>query len=254
MSKFLRIFLWVLLFLYIWINSVKASEILTWDDCIKEAAKNHPDLISASEAIKQQGFSKAVTASDIYPKLDGNLDISRSKTTQAPKNSYSYGVAGSQLIFNGAKTINDIRAASENIKASIENYKFVSSDVRFNLRTAFVNLLKAQEFVNVARDIVKIRRDSLILITLRYQSGLEHKGALLTAEANLSEAEYELSQGKREVELRQVQLSKEMGRKEIAQIYVKGDFEVSENTKSRPDFQVVADKNPSASALIRLHL
>ena len=89
-------------------------------------------------------------------------------------------------MFDGLKTVNNVNAARENIKASQQSYRFTSTQVRLRLRTAFVNLLKAQELIHVAEDIVKIRRGNLELITLRYESGLEHKGALLTAEANLA--------------------------------------------------------------------
>jgi len=97
----------------------------------------------------------------------------------------------------------------------------------------------------VAEDIVKIRKDSLELINLRYESGLEHKGALLTAEANISEANFELAQAKREVALAQRQLGKEMGRKEFKPMWVKGDFIVRDGAKDKPDLEVLAQNNPS---------
>jgi outer membrane protein TolC len=148
-------------------------------------------------------------------------------------------------VFDGLKTINNVNAAKENIKGAQESYRFTSSEVRLNLRTAFINLLKAQELVYVAEDIVKIRRDNLELVTLSYQSGLEHKGALLTAEANLAEANFELAQAKRDVVLAQRQLTKEMGRKEFKPMSVKGEFIVSDIAKEQPDLEVLVKNNPS---------
>ena len=40
-----------------------AEEALTWQDCVKEAAKNHPDLISAQEVVKQNQADKSIAAS-----------------------------------------------------------------------------------------------------------------------------------------------------------------------------------------------
>jgi len=80
---------------------------------------------------------------------------------------------------------------------------------------------------------------------LRYQSGLEHKGALLTADANLSQANFELAQAKRDVELYQRQLTKEMGRREFKPMSVKEDFTVRDGAKEKPDFESLAKNNPS---------
>ncbi len=233
----------------------RAEEILTWEDCLAEAKKNHPDLISAVENINQEKASKSITASSLYPQIDANLDASTASTsttssttgviTKATTDTYTYGISGTQLVFDGFKTIHEVNAAKENIKAAQENYRFTSSKVRLNLRTAFINLLKAQESIKVAEEIVKIRRDSLILITLRYESGLEHKGALLTAEANLAQANFELAQTKRNLELAQRQLTKEMGRREFKTIMVKGDFTINDTAKEKPDFEALAKNNPS---------
>ncbi len=224
-----------------------AAQDLTWSQCVQEAAKNHPDLIAAVESIKQSQAVKQETASGLYPQISANLSAQASKSSSANKqtNTYAYGVSGSQLIFDGIKTINNVRAAGESIKASQQGYRFTSSEVRLRLRTAFINLLKAQEMVKVTGEIVKIRRDNLELITLSYESGLEHKGALLTTQADLASANFQLAQAKRDIELAQHQLVKEMGLKEFKRLSVTGDFKVNETASEKPDFDVLADKHPS---------
>ena len=255
MPKIFKTYLIVTVLLLLFFNSVFAEEILSWQDCIKEAAKNNPDLIAAQEGIKESQASKAITASSLFPQIDSSLSASTAKTTatnavtgaktSTTTDSYSYGVSGTQLLFDGFKTLNEVKGASENIKASQEGYRFTSSEVRLNLRTAFINLLTAQELVNVAEEIVKIRRDNLELITLRYESGLENEGSLLTAEANLKEANFELSEAKRDVEVAQRQLTKEMGRQEFKPMSAKGDFAVRDTVKEKPDFEGIVKNNPS---------
>jgi len=242
------IFLLLLLFSIVF-NQAIAEETLLWQDCIKEAQKNHPDLISAAESINEKKASKGVTTSGLFPQVDATASASTTKketnSSTTTTDSYSYGVSASQLIFDGFSTINDMKAASENVEAARQNYRFTSSQIRLNLRTAFVNLLRAQELIKVTKEIIEIRSKSLDLIKLRYQSGLEHKGALLTAEANLAQAKFELSQAKREVELAQRQLTKEMGRKELRPIYATGDFTVTDIAENKPDFEDLVKKHPS---------
>jgi len=255
MPTYLKINLIAAIFLLFFVSLVRAEELLNWQDCIKEAAKNHPDLIAAVEEVKQSEAAKKITVSGLYPQVNAGLDasIARNASDRSPAstgNSYSYGVTGTQLIFDGTKTIQNIKAASENIKASQQNYRFTSTQVRLNLRSAFINLLKAQELIRVSEEIVKIRKSNLELITLRYESGLEHHGALLTAEANLAQADFQLSQAKRAVELAQRQLTKEMGRREFIPMSVKADFKVVDTAADKPDLEALAKNNPSLLQII----
>ncbi len=258
MFKYIKILLSLILFSYILPNMAIADDILTWQDCIKEAAKNHPDLISAKEAVKESEASKKITASTLYPQVTGNAEVSTAKTstttsgttTNKTSNDYTYGATASQLIFDGFKTIENVKAASENIKAAQYDYVFTSSEVRQRLRTAFIALLKAQDSLNITQDIYNIRRSDFELISLRYQSGVEHKGALLNADANLDEAVFEINQAKRSVVVAQTQLLKEMGNAQFRPIHVKGDYKIKIDILEQPDFEKLAKNNPSLEKLV----
>ena len=241
----------LILFCLVCSGKAIAQEELDWGACIKEAAKNHPDLIAAQQEIKQSESSKQQTASGLFPQIIADAGGSRTKKSSSiATDSYSYGASGTQLIFDGAKTINNVKAAQEDISAAKQGYRFTSTTVRYRLRSAFIDLLKAQEMLRITEEIYNIRRDNLELITLRYQSGLEHKGALLTAEADLAEAQYGISQNKRGVQVAQRELIKEMGRKELTPISVSGDFKVKDSALVQPDFDKLAENNPSLLQLI----
>ncbi len=160
MLKYFKIFLVFILFLSVFFDKAAAEEVLNWQDCIKEARKNHPDLISAEENVKQLEASKKITASTLFPQIDSNVSGSTAKTTTTTSgittskttDTYTYGVTGTQLLFDASKTINDVKAASENLKAAQFNYRFTSTEVRLRLRTAFVSLLKAQELLNITEE------------------------------------------------------------------------------------------------------
>jgi len=249
----------ILFLLCFMLHKASAEEVLTWQGCIKEAARNHPDLISAQESVKESEASKKITASTLFPQIESNVDASRAKTTSVSSSgskttrtasTYTYGASATQLLFDGLKTLDNVKAASENIKAAEYNYKFTSSEVRLRLRSAFVSALKAQELLNITQEIYNIRRGNLELITLRYESGIEHRGALLTAEANLAQAQFEISQAKRALEVAQRELMKEMGRNKFSAVRVEGVFKVSELALEKPDFEMLANKNPSLGKLI----
>lgn len=249
--RYLKVFFVFILFLSLPVNPAAAEETLAWHDCVKEAARNNPDLIASVEEVKQSVAGKDITASTLFPQINSNLGASTARSaTGTVADSYNYGVSGTQLIFDGAKTLNNIRAAQEDITAAKENFRFTSTTVRFKLRSAFINLLRAQEMLRITQEIYDIRRSSLELITLRYESGLEHKGALLTAQADLAAAEYGISQADRDLEVAQRELIKEMGRLELTSIKVKGDFEVKDTARVKPDFITLTKGNPELQQAI----
>lgn len=224
---------------------VYAQEAMTWEDCVREAARNNPGLISATEAVKAREAARQVAGSGLYPQVNGSVSGAVTKSTgSATAQSYAASLAGSQLIFDGKKTINDVKAAQENIAASKQDFRYASSDVRRSLRRAFVNLLKSQELVRIAEEIYEIRRGSLELITLRYQSGLEHRGALLTAESNLAQAQYAVNSARRDLTVARSDLCKEMGRPKSSNITVAGDFVVRDIPADDMDLTAIAARDP----------
>ena len=231
-------------------NICAAEEILTWGQCIQEAAKNHPDLIASQQTVKQSEASKQQTASGLFPQLTSSLSAQTAKSSGKATDTYGYGVSGTQLLFDGSKTINNLKASSENIAAAKQGFRFTSASVRFRLRSAFIDLLRGQEMLRIAEEIYNIRRGNLELIVLRYESGLEHKGALLTAEADLADAQYGISQTKRGVQVARRELVKEMGRKQLTPRYAQGDFQVKDSARQEPDFELLAKNNPSLQQLI----
>jgi outer membrane protein TolC len=244
------------------LGGVCAAETMTWEGCVFEAVQNHPDLISSAEKLKQAQADKLITQSAVLPQISSTLNGSRSRSGSTAKNattgvssssiseSYSYGLTGKQLLFDGFKASSDIAAASETIKASQYDYAVTSSNVRLDLRTAFVGLLRVQELIVITEDIASRRRQNLKLVKLRYQAGREHEGSLLTAEADLAQAEFEVTQAERGLALAQRQLMKELGREKFTSVKVAGDFTVDDADRKRPDFERLADNTPFLRELI----
>ncbi|MCK5595666.1 TolC family protein, partial [bacterium] len=138
---------------------------LTWSDCIREAIKNHPDLISASEKLKQSKADKSITMSTMLPQI--SADASDKKMETDAKKEYeasSYGITGRQLLFDGFKTASDAKAASKTISASQYNYAVTSSNIRLRLRTAFTELLRTQKLILMTEEIALRRKQNSELV------------------------------------------------------------------------------------------
>jgi outer membrane protein TolC len=232
------------------LHGVGAEEVLTWGDCVKEARKNHPDLLSAEEVVNQAKANKTITISNMLPQIGTELSERTSNSdTIKTTDTYSYGVTAQQLLFDGLKTPYDIAAAAKNVKSAQYNYKVTSSNIRLRLRTAFISLLNSQELLAITEDIAQRRKQNADLVKLLYEGGMENRGSLLTAKANLSQADFNVVQAQRAITVAQRQLSKEMGRTEVRPIQVTGDLNSINVKRERPNFEALSANNPSLEAL-----
>ena len=169
-----------------------AQTSLTWNDCLKITLENHPELISAKERVNQAEAAIGISRSSWFPGLDANASVSKSRTenseTAKDTDSFSYGLSFQQLIYDGGKTKYNVKEAEETLKAKKYDYNVIAASVIYNARSSFVNLIKAQELYKINIEIRDMRRSNLELVRLRYQAGREHRGSLLTAEANLAQS------------------------------------------------------------------
>ncbi|MFH1045559.1 MAG: TolC family protein [Candidatus Omnitrophota bacterium] len=242
----------LLFFLSVTIVGAAAIEELAWRDCVEQARQNHPDLAAAEEQVNQAKADKAIETSALFPQIDAETSArtSRAATADDESDSYAYGATAQQLIFDGFQTVNNINSARENLSSEQYNYAVTSSDIRLNLRMAFVGLLKAQELLAITEDIAARRKENVELVKLRYEAGREHKGSLLNSQANLAQAEFEVSQAKRNIELGQRQLTKELGRRQLTAIKAQGELAIEAVDKEKPDCERLAQNIPFLQALI----
>ena len=225
---------------------VLAVETLDWAQCLAEAPGHHPDLRSAAESVRQSEEQRNSVKGGMLPSVSASAGGERSgSSAAAPVGAWSYGVNASQLLYDGAKTSSEVKSATETLKASKYNESKVSVATRYALRTAFVQLLTAQKQVALAEEIATKRKQELRLVALLYKSGTENIGSLSKAQADLGEAEFEVAQARRALDLAQMVLSTQLGRRSFTPIRVTGQFTASEQTRTPPDFDSIARNNPA---------
>ncbi|NLE64306.1 MAG: TolC family protein [Elusimicrobia bacterium] len=221
-----------------------AAEVLSWEDCVRETREKNQDLVSAKKKVEEAWADRAVTRSAVLPDVSASSSGTRRSTDDVETTAYSAGVSGQQLVFDGFKASHDLAAARENIKAAEYNYAVTSSNIRLELWSSFIGLLGAQEALRVTQDILDRRQQNVDLVTLRYQVGREHRGALMTAQANLSEAQYDLEEARRNVSLYQRRLVKAMGREVFGPVEVRGDLVVPVSGEEPPSFEKIVEASP----------
>lgn len=230
---------------YPFVAQAQEGTVLTWQDCVKEVLKNNPDLISAAESVRQLDADKRISRSSSLPQITSELSGQTSKSASQDRvEKYSYSVSGKQLLFDGFMTSHALNAAESKYQAAQYNYMVVSSNLRLSLMSAFTELLRAQDMVPLMEAIVIRRKQNLQLVRLRYDAGREHRGSLLTAEADLANAQFEFEQAVRNLSYSQVKLAKVLAWERSAPLQVTGDFSLTMPDSGTPDFQTMADTTP----------
>jgi len=221
--------------------------VLTWSDCVREAAEANPALAASLEGVEQKRAEKWVATSPMLPQISGEASASKLDNISGGgrRDNNTYSVRADQLIFDGFKTYDEFKTAEHNIKASEFVSSVTSSDIRYNLRRAFAELLKAQTLVPITAGIIERRKENLRMIRLRYESGREHEGALLLAEADVAQANYDHGKARRDISVAQYALRRAMGWYDDRPVRVKGDFELMHSIEAKPDLRALASDHPA---------
>ena len=240
-----KIILFLSLFFFTALAPLSAVELLTWQQCVSEAQRAHPDLASSLALLQQAETDKQITSGGRLPQVSLGLSSLEQGSSNAGSSSlFSYSLSARQLLYDGRKTSSQIESNAESIKAAQQNYRTVSAAVRFALRSAFTELLKAQHLVGLTREIAERRQKNVRLITLRYQGGRENIGSLRQAEADLAQAKFEVAQAERGLALAQSTLASALGRESHQPLRVQGTFSASNGSTEKPDIALLAAQHP----------
>ena len=233
--------------LAVWVSGLSAGQIYTWEDCVRAALAGNPELLSSKERIGQSEAAKGVARSPLLPNISANASADRRKNYASGRdayNQYSYGLSGRQLLFDGLKSVYNLKAADVDIETSVQNYDATSVSVRYSLKSAYISLLKAQELVKIFEEIQSRRKHVMDLVKIKYDSGTEHRGSWYSARADFFSAEAAVRSAKREVELSKRSLLFIMGFDDEIDFIISGKIEPVLDYKEKPDFASIAVKNP----------
>lgn len=240
-----KIYPFLALFFLAFASPLHAEEPLTWQQCLSEAKEAHPDLYSALAVLQQAEADKLINRGSLLPQISAALSGKEGGTLNGGSGySTGYSLSAQQLLYDGQKSSRQVLSNEEAIKAAQYNYKAVSANLRFALRSAFTELLKAQDLVGLAGEIAKRRQKNLRLISLRYKGGREHLGSFRQAEADKAQADFELGRAERGLLLARTKLASALGGGNHQNLAVQGDFNVKELPLQKPNLPELAKNSP----------
>jgi outer membrane protein TolC len=149
-------------------------------------------------------------------------------------------VNATQYLFKGTEGIYGIQSAYANVEYKMAGLQAARASVLYDLRSAFIDLLYAQENIVLSEKILKQREQNSRLIQLRYDSGKEDKGNLMTTQADEAQAKYDLSAAERDLKLARLKLS-QLLRSDVAEVEGSDGLQVP----AEPVFDELLKETPS---------
>jgi outer membrane protein TolC len=226
---------------------------ITWTEAVAAARAANPALVKARETLDQARWALKRSYANFMPEISANGAVSTDDTGK----DYAYGLSGSLSLFAGFANTAQTRSLSYAVHAAESAYERTLSDTLFALRKSFLDLLSAQETVQLSRDILKQREQNYEMIQLKYEAGSEDKGSLLRVDADRIQARYELEKAQRALQTYSLQLAQNMGRDDYSLLTVTGtlasapapaSIDLKQLIAATPEHRIARDNLSAAEA------
>ena len=171
---------------------------LTWPEAVARAALVSNDIKSAQKQLESSRWSYYKAYGSFLPQVSANMSGGTSASTPQ---SFAYGLSASLPLFKGLANYFNLQSANLNYQSDAAGLKAAEASAYYSLRSAFIDLLSAQENSKVQEKILASRRQNSKMVKLLYEGGTEDKGNYLKTQTQVFEAEYNLSAAKRTLEL-----------------------------------------------------
>ncbi|AFY00381.1 TolC family protein [Bdellovibrio bacteriovorus] len=221
-----------------------AANVYTFADCLELVKKNNAELVAAEQSMDSAKYNLNASYSNYLPQITANAGYQKSETNQVESEGYTATLNATQNVFNG---FGDMAKVSENegkVKVAEASLRTVKAKISYDLKSAFANVIYAQESLKLTRSIQKRRADNLNMVELRFQSGRENKGSVLLSKAYLKQAQLDVLKAENFFNTSRSSLIRVTGLAPDAEFEVQGKAPESTPSSVTPAFTKLAEQTP----------
>ncbi|KPJ59348.1 MAG: hypothetical protein AMJ46_11470 [Latescibacteria bacterium DG_63] len=190
-----------------------AGQSMTIDECISLARENNPRLVQLKTSIEKSNVGVTSAYSDYYPTVDLSSGYRNSQTSYGEREgSYSTSLSLDYPIYRGGSRRAAVKVARAGVEIAQETYRLSENQLILEVKQAFFSILQKQEQIALTEDVLKRRKEDLVLIRLKYDAGRESLPAVEEAEASLLRAEYDKKKAEEDLGLAKIDLNSLLGR------------------------------------------
>jgi len=213
------------------------KKVLTLQECIDTAVKQHPGIIAAKNSISAGESRIGEAYSSYYPQLSASTGYNRVSSTTTSNNSvtgnqyskdynqYAGSVNLNQNIYDFGKTSAQVNIQKAGTDAARQNYDNTMLQVIYNVKIAYYGLLQSKKSKDVAVETVAQMQAHLDQAKGYFDVHMKSKLDVTTAEMNLSNAKLNLIQAEDAVKIAVVTLNNALG----YDVTVTPEYEIEDN-------------------------
>ena len=189
---------------------------VTFNEAVRTALDQNTDIKRAQASARQSNVQVRSEWMDFVPDLNLRSSVTRqygrnfSQVTGGftTESTDFFNLSGSSgiTLFNGFENVSSLRQAREQATADQTSLKRTQREVVFTVMDQFIALVESREIVRVREEQVEAQRQRLRQIREFVDAGSRPRSDEFTAEADLADAEQQLLQGERELEVNKTRL------------------------------------------------
>jgi len=197
-------------------ETIQKGDILTLQQCINTALKNHPAINAAAGTIRQSESKIGQARAGYYPQINIQSDYSRigqapTSLRSNPYNYYSNSLNLNQTLFDFGKTSSSVDIQILTKQSAEADFQNTAASLVLGVKEAYYSFLKAKMSEIVAKETVNQFQQHFDVAEMFFETGKSSKIDVTSAEVNLSNARIQLISVQNALHIARVTLNKAMG-------------------------------------------
>lgn len=184
---------------------------ITFEDALRQAYENRPDLKSLKAMENAAGSSVELAKKGYYPALSGNAWYGWSGENFPLEKDWTVGATITFPLFSGFSTKYQVEEAKANLNTLKANGESLRQTIFLEVQKAFLNLQEANERIYTAEITIRHADENLELAKGRYAAGVGNPIEVTDALVSYSNAKTSYIQALYDHKVSQVSLEKVMG-------------------------------------------
>jgi TolC family type I secretion outer membrane protein len=195
-----------------------SNSVLTLDEALRIALAYHPSVAQATQAVAAAAAQVTQANAAYWPSVDAGASYGqRTSNSQGTKESsdtsesYSGSIGLDALIYDFGKTPAAVRQARARRVAAECSLRAARNDVAYGVRTAYLDLGKAQELLQVAEQAVRQYSAHLEQVKAFADAGRRIRYDVTKAEVDLGNAQLNLIKARNDLTTARATLNRSLG-------------------------------------------
>lgn len=195
---------------------VRADSLWTLDRCVEYAIAYNLNVKRQELMLQSASVDVRQSKMNLLPNLNGSLEHELGSGRVLDRGDYTWkdasvsqgdlGMQSDLTLFNGLQGLNNMKMSKASYLMNVEDVAAMENNLTLNVMTNYLNLLRNQELVDVARMNVEVTNKQLERMERLVEVGNEPRGRLLEIKAQLSNARLTQTQAINTMEIAKLDL------------------------------------------------